>query len=152
MQTNKQLKRVVDQLHKSTSRTRGVFKATDLSRILTKHIKETDADEYRKEYTTQQWLYTLLTSQIHGFSEIRPFVRQLEQNQDWQMVCGLNGNVPTQRQYSRKLVDETIEEILVRSFTTYQQLIPLKLRRSHETPSSFAICSALIVVSSDISI
>ncbi len=85
MTNSKQLKRVVDQLHKSTSRTRGVFKTTDLSRIFTKHIRETDADKHRKEFTTQQWLYTLLSSQIHGFSEIRPFVRQLEQNKDWQL-------------------------------------------------------------------
>lgn len=139
MESNKQLKRIVDQLHKSTSRTRGVFKATDLSRILAKHINETEADKHRKEFTTQQWIYSLITSQIHGFSEIRPFTRQLQQNQDWQFVCGLNGNVPTQRQYSRKLVDETIEEILVRSFSTYQQLIPLKLQHSHETPSLLAI-------------
>ena len=37
------------------SRTLDVFKTTHLSRILKKQIQETDADHYRKEFTTEQW-------------------------------------------------------------------------------------------------
>ena len=78
------------------SRTVQVFKTTHLTRILRKHIHETDADKNRKEFSCEQWIKGLFLMQIHKFEAVRPFVRQLEQNNSWQAICGYQGNVPTQ--------------------------------------------------------
>ncbi len=117
------------------SRTVQVFKTTHLTRILTKHIQETDADQYRKEFTTEQWIKSFFLMQIHKFHKVRQFVRQFEQNHLWQAICSLNGNVPTQGQYSRKIPDQRIQEVLVRTFQTYQQLIPLSRKKIPFMPS-----------------
>ena len=77
-----------------TSRIVQVFKTTHLTRILRKHIQESEADRWRKEFTTEQWLKSLFLIQIQYFHEVRPFVRQLEQNRSWQVICGFEGNIP----------------------------------------------------------
>lgn len=134
MRTKRQLQTLWTQLSQYPSRTLGLFKTTYLPRILRKHIQETDADRYHKEFTTEQWIRSLFQMQIQKFTAIRPFVDQLGQNRQWQLVCGLNGNVPTQGQYSRRLVDPKLEEILVRTFQTYQKLIPQSQKRFGFTP------------------
>lgn len=136
MSQNRQIAKLQDRLSRSTSRTKDVFKTTHLERILQKHALETHTDDHRREYSAEQWLKTLLLSQIKGFTKIRPFVRQLEQNALWQQVCGLQHGPPDQSQYSRKLADESIQEILSRTFATYQQLIPKRRLRQHCLPTS----------------
>jgi hypothetical protein len=118
------------------SRTLDVFKTTHLTRILRKQIQETDTDQYRKEFTTEQWIKSFFLMQIQKFHHVRPFVRQFEQNHLWQILCGFNGNVPTQGQYSRKIPDQRVQEVLVRTFQTYQQLIPLSQKKLPFMPSS----------------
>lgn len=118
------------------SRTVQVFKTTHLTRILRKHIQETNADHWRKEFRTEQWIRSLFLMQIQKFHEVRPFVRQLEQNHLWQAICGLGGNVPTQGQYSRKIPSQPVQEVLVRTFQTYQHLIPLSKSKLPFTPST----------------
>jgi len=135
MSSKQEIHSLKNELRHYPSRTVQVFKTTHLTRILTKHINETDADQFRKEFTTIQWLNSLFLIQIHKFHEVRSFVRQLEQNHLWQTICGLEGNVPTQGQYSRKIPDQRIQEVLVRTFQTYQQLIPLSRKRFSFMPS-----------------
>jgi hypothetical protein len=60
---------------------------------------------------------------------VRDFLDQFKQNNHWQLICGFQGNVPTQGQYSRRLPDQRLQEVLVRTFQTYQQLIPLTRHR-----------------------
>ena len=60
------------------SRTVQVFKTTHLTRILRKHIHETDADKNRKEFSCEQWIKSFFLMQIHKFEAVRPFVRQFE--------------------------------------------------------------------------
>ncbi len=116
------------------SRTVQVFNTTHLSRILRKHAHETEADRYRKEFSSEQWIKSLFFLPIQKFPQVRPFVRQLEQNRLWQLSCGLDGNVPTQGQYSRRLSDPKLQEILFRTFQTYQKLIPKTRHRYPFTP------------------
>ncbi|MHA1332452.1 MAG: transposase, partial [Candidatus Hodarchaeales archaeon] len=117
------------------SRTVKVFKSTHLDRILRKHIHEIEADRNRKEFSCEQWIKSLFLMQIQRFEAVRPFVRQLEQNKAWQGICGFRGNVPTQGQYSRRIPDQRIQEVLVRTFSTYQRLIPMKQNKLPNTPS-----------------
>jgi hypothetical protein len=117
------------------SRTLNVFKTTHLTRILRKHIDETGADHGRKEFTTEQWIKSLFLMQIQKFEAVRPFVRQLEQNNSWQVICRYQGNVPTQGQYSRRIPDQRVQEVLVRTFQTYQRLIPITHKKLPTTPS-----------------
>ena len=135
MLTKQEIHSLKNELRHYPSRTVQVLKTTHLTRILTKHIQETDADQYRKEFTTEQWLKSLFLMQIQKFHEVRPFVRQFEQNHLWQTICGFRGNVPTQGQYSRKIPDQRIQEVLVRTFQTYQQLIPLSRKKFPFMPS-----------------
>ena len=118
------------------SRTVQVFNATHLTRILRKHILDTNADQGRKEFTTEQWIKSLFVMQIQKFHSVRDFLRQFEQNHGWQLICDLQGNVPTQGQYSRKIPDPRIQEVLVFAFQTYERLIPLQRTKLPFTPSS----------------
>ncbi len=124
------------------SRTLNVFKTTHLTPILRKHINETDADHWRKEFTSEQWIKSLLVMQIQKFHHVRDFLEQFEQNNHWQLICGFQGNVPTQGQYSRKIPDLRVQEVLVRTYQTYQHLIPLKRQKLPFSPS-FAQLEAL---------
>ena len=124
------------------SRTVQVFKTTHLTRILHNHILETDADRWRKEFTSEQWIKSLFVMQIQKFHQVRDFLEQFEQNNHWQMICGFQGNVPTQGQYSRKIPDQRIQEVLVRTYQTYQRVIPLQQQKLPFTPS-FAQLEAL---------
>jgi hypothetical protein len=133
-----------NRLHHYPSRTLNVFKTTHLTQILKKHIQETDADQWRKEFTTEQWIKSLFVMQIQKFHQVRDFLDQFEQNGQWQLICGLQGNVPTQGQYSRKIPDLRIQEVLVRTYQTYQRLIPLKRQKLPFIPS-FAQLTALQV-------
>ena len=126
MQLNKQMQKLASQLRQSQSRTRQVFNTTHLTRILRKHIQESDTDRWRKEFTTEQWLKSLLLMQIQKISRIRLFVRQLTKNPHWQGVCGFTGNVPTQGQYSHRIPDLRFHEVMIQTFQTYQKLISLK--------------------------
>ena len=125
MSAKQEIHPLENRLHHYPSRTVQVFKTTHLTRILRKHINETDADHGRKEFSTEQWIKSLFLMQIQKFEAVRPFVRQLEQNNSWQTICGYQGNVPTQGQYSRRIPDQRIQEVLVRTFQTYQHLIPM---------------------------
>jgi hypothetical protein len=118
------------------SRTLQVFNTTHLTRILRKHILETHADHGRKEFSCDQWILNLLVMQIQKFHHVRDFLRQLEQNHWWQLICGFQGNVPTQGQYSRKIPDPRIQDVLIRTFQTYQRLIPLQRQKLPFIPSS----------------
>jgi len=69
-----------------------VFKITHLTRYLGKYIQEIDTDQYRKEFTSEQWIKSLFLMQIHKFEAVRLFVRQLEQNNSWQAIYGYQGN------------------------------------------------------------
>jgi hypothetical protein len=136
MQPKQEIHSLKNALRHYPSRTREVFNTTHLTRILSKHIHETEADQFRKEFTTEEWIKSLFLIQIQKFHEVRPFVRQFEQNHLWQAICGFHGNVPTQGQYSRKIPDQRIQEVLVRTFQTYQQLIPLSRKKFPAVPSS----------------
>ncbi|PWI47439.1 hypothetical protein CEE45_11525 [Candidatus Heimdallarchaeota archaeon B3_Heim] len=136
MIANQEIHSLENGLRHYPSRTVQVFKTTHLTRILRKHIHETDADKNRKEFSCEQWIKGLSLMQIQKFEAVRPFVRQLEQNRSWQAICGYQGNVPTQGQYSRKILDKRIQEVLVRTFQTYQHLIPLTQGKLPNTPSS----------------
>ncbi|MHA1973426.1 MAG: hypothetical protein ACTSW1_10560, partial [Candidatus Hodarchaeales archaeon] len=54
-------------------------------------------------------------------------------------ICGFRGNVPTQGQYSRRIPDQRIQEVLVRTVSTYQRLIPMKQNKLPNTPSKAQI-------------
>lgn len=135
MSTKQEIHALENGLRHYPSRTLDVFKTTHLTRILSKHIQETDADRWRKEFTTEQWIKNLFLMQLQHFHEVRPFVRQLEQNSCWQVICGLEGNVPDQSQYSRRIPDQALQEVLVRTFQTYQHLIPMSRQKMPFTPS-----------------
>ena len=128
MITNNQMKSLANQLRQYPSRTIDVFKTTQGNRILRKHIQETDADRYHKEFSTEEWIKSFFLIQIQKVPSIRSFVRQLTQNRQWQMICGMDGNVPDQSQYSRRLRDPKIHEVLIRMFQTFQYLIPMTQR------------------------
>ena len=135
MSPKQEIQSLVNGLRHYPSRTVQVFKSTHLPRILRKHIQETDTDHGRKEFTTEMWIKSLFLMQIQQFHEVRPFVRQFEQNHLWQLICGMPGNVPDQSQYSRRIPDKRLQEVLVRTFQTYQQLIPLSQKKMPFTPS-----------------
>jgi hypothetical protein len=126
MHNTKQMQKLTSQLDHYPSRTRQVFKTTHLSRILRKHIQESDTDRWRKEFTTEEWLKSFLLMQIQKISRIRLFVRQLAKNPQWQGICGFTGNVPTQGQYSHRIPDPRFHEVMIQTFQTYQKLISLK--------------------------
>lgn len=136
MIANQEIHSLENGLRHYPSRTVQVFKTTHLTRILRKHIHETDADKNRKEFSCEQWIKGLFLMQIQKFEAVRPFVRQLEQNRSWQAICGYQGNVPTQGQYSRKVPDKRIQEVLIRMFQTYQHLIPMTHKKLPATPSN----------------
>ena len=136
MLTRQEIHPLENSLRHYPSRTVQVFKTTHLTRILRKHIHETDADKNRKEFNCEQWIKSLFLMQIHQFEAVRPFVRQLEQNKPWQVICGYQGNVPTQGQYSRKIPDQRIQKVLVQTFQTYQHLIPMTHKKFPNNPSS----------------
>jgi hypothetical protein len=135
MIANQEIHSLENGLRHYPSRTVQVFKTTHLTHILKKHIHETDTDQYRKEFSSEQWIKSFFWMQIQKFEAVRPFVRQLEQNKTWQAICGYQGNVPTQEQYSRKILDKRIQEVLIRTFQTYQHLIPLTQKKLPKTPS-----------------
>jgi hypothetical protein len=136
MITNQEIHSLENRLRHYPSRTVNVFKTTHLNRILRKHSQETDADKDRKEFRYEQWIKSLFLMQIQKFDAVRPFVDQFKQNHQWQMICGFEGNVPTQGQYSRKIPDQRLQEVLVRTFQTYQQLHPLIHKKSPFNPSN----------------
>ena len=135
MSAKQEIHLLENRLRQYPSRTVQVFKTTHLTRILRKHINETDADQGRKEFSCEQWIKGLFLMQIHKFESVRSFVRQLEQNNSWQEICGYKRNVPTQGQYSRRIPDQRIQEVLVRTFQTYQHLIPMTRKKLPITPS-----------------
>lgn len=126
-------------LRQFPSRIEGVYKTIHLDRILRKHCSETNANHYQKEFSTEQWIKMLLLGQIKGQTSIRPFVEQLTQNLQWQRVCGLYGNVPVQSQFSRRLVDPKLHEVLDRTFLTYQKLIPHSRKHFDFIPQSWQL-------------
>lgn len=125
MSLQQQLTKLQCRLGQKRSKTIEVFKNTHFNRIIRKHVLETNGDANRKKYLLEQWIKSLEVMQIQQFNAIRPFVKQLSQNNSWQMICGFTGSVPDQSQYSRKLFDPKLQEVLVRTFETYQKLIPL---------------------------
>lgn len=74
MIANLKIQSLENGLHHYPSWTLDVFKTTHLIRILRKHIVETDADHYRKEFTTEQWIKSLSVMQIKKFRHVRDFV------------------------------------------------------------------------------
>lgn len=139
MNVNSKVKHFSDQLSQYPSRIESVFKATQFDRIVMKHCSDIDADRYQKEFSTEQWIKMLTMLQIKGYNAVSPFVEQLKQNNHWQYVCGLSGNVPVQSQFYRRIVDPKTHEILDRTFSTYQRLIPHKSARFNFTPNSWQL-------------
>jgi hypothetical protein len=135
MSTKQEIHPLENGLRHYPSRTVQVFKTTHLTRILRKHIHEAGADKNRKEFSCEQWIKSLFLIQIQRFEAVRPFIRQFEQNKSWQVICGHQGNVLTQGQYSRRIPDQRIQEVLVRMFQTYQHLIPMTHKKLPTTPS-----------------
>jgi len=95
MSAKQETQSLENELRHYPSRTLDVFKTTHLTRILRKHINETDVDQWRKEFTSEEWILSLFVMQIQKFHHVRDFLEQLEQNNHWQLICGFQGNVPT---------------------------------------------------------